>query len=82
MEKKLTLLLDKSVIESAKEYAEINDTSLSSLVENYFKFLVGRQKPQKIILGPITRSLRGVAPYKGKKTNKELIREARLEKLL
>jgi hypothetical protein len=40
METKLTLKLDQSVINSAKEYAENNNRSLSKLVEDYFRNLV------------------------------------------
>jgi hypothetical protein len=42
MEAKLTLKLDKTVIESAKEYAESNHRSLSKLVENYFRNLTAK----------------------------------------
>ena len=36
MEAKLTLKLDKTVIDSAKKYAKESNKSLSKLVENYF----------------------------------------------
>jgi hypothetical protein len=36
MSKKLTLRLDETVIERAKEYASRRDTSVSRLVEAYF----------------------------------------------
>ena len=36
MEVKLTLKMDKSVIDSAKKYAKKHDRSLSNMVENYF----------------------------------------------
>ncbi|MCL2008737.1 MAG: DUF6364 family protein [Treponema sp.] len=39
MDTKLTLKLDKSVIESAKKYAVIRQKSLSKLVEEFFKNL-------------------------------------------
>ena len=39
MEAKLTLKLDQKIIDSAKEYAKTNRTSLSNLVENFFKNL-------------------------------------------
>jgi hypothetical protein len=41
---KLTLTLQKEVIESAKKYAAEQGRSLSDLVENYFKLLT-EQKP-------------------------------------
>jgi hypothetical protein len=39
METKLTLKLDRTVIQSAKKYAENNNRSLSKLVEDYFRNL-------------------------------------------
>ena len=39
METKLTLSLDKEVIEKAKRYVKANKTSLSKVVENYFYYL-------------------------------------------
>ena len=39
METKLTLSLDKEIIEQAKTYAKKKKTSLSDMVENYFYYL-------------------------------------------
>jgi hypothetical protein len=39
MSKKLTLRLDEDVIERAKAYAAERDTSVSQLVEDYFRVL-------------------------------------------
>ncbi len=39
METKLTLSLDKEIIEQAKKYAKQQKTSLSNMVENYFYYL-------------------------------------------
>lgn len=39
MSKKLTLRLDEDVIERAKAYAAERDTSVSQLVEDYFRAL-------------------------------------------
>lgn len=40
MNKKLTLSLDKDVIENAKKYANKKGTSVSKLVENYLRVIV------------------------------------------
>lgn len=45
MNTKLTLSLDKEVIEKAKIYAKCTGRSISQMVENYFKSLV--EKPNK-----------------------------------
>ncbi|PIE88911.1 MAG: hypothetical protein CR997_13695 [Acidobacteria bacterium] len=44
MNTKLTLRLDKQVIEEAKAYAQQKQKSLSALVEQYFLFLTKSQK--------------------------------------
>jgi predicted CopG family antitoxin len=60
METKLTLKMDKSVILSAKKYAENNHRSLSRLVENYFKNLTREYTPPKKKYSPLVESLIGV----------------------
>lgn len=42
MNTKLTLSLEKTVIEDAKSYAKKTGRSLSEMVENYFKSLVSK----------------------------------------
>ena len=53
MNTKLTLTIEKEVIEIAKEYAKEKGQSLSEMVENYFKFVtVGRKRMKKKQLSP------------------------------
>ena len=47
MEVKLTLKLDKMVIDSAKRYAKDHNRSLSKMVENYFRDLSVQPDDQK-----------------------------------
>jgi len=44
MDTKLTLKLDKLVIEQAKEYASLHKRSLSRIIESYLRSLVNRDK--------------------------------------
>lgn len=44
MNTKLTLTIEKAVIEQAKKYAKEQGRSLSDLVENYFKALANHYK--------------------------------------
>ena len=55
MNTKLTLTLEKDVIEKAKEYAARQGQSLSSLVGNYFKHLsmIEKEPLQKKDLKPL-----------------------------
>jgi len=44
MDTKLTLKLDSSIIELAKEYAKGHDISLSKMIENYLQALTPEKK--------------------------------------
>ena len=54
MKSKLTLTLDKDVIEKAKEYAAAQERSLSNLVESYLKLLVSHEESTDFEKFPIT----------------------------
>lgn len=58
MDKKLTLSLDESIIETAKLYAKSNKTSLSKLIESYLDSLSSKSKKSEIT--PLVESLSGV----------------------
>ena len=60
MNTKLTLSLDKKVIERAKDYAKRNDISLSFLIENYLLKLVTESTPNKTAKGSIVEELSGI----------------------
>lgn len=62
METKLTLSLEKEIIEKAKIYAKSQETSLSHLVESYFYYITSERisdKSQKKSKSPITDNLLG-----------------------
>ena len=68
MNTKLTLTIEKEVIQIAKEYAKEKGQSLSDLVENYFKLITNERRSLKANeLSPRVKRLRGII-----KTNKEL----------
>lgn len=62
METKLTLRLDDSLIQQAKDYAKQHDKSLSLVVSDYFRALTSNeQQPAKATANaPITQSLVGI----------------------
>ncbi|WP_293297504.1 DUF6364 family protein [Pedobacter sp. UBA4863] len=61
MSTKLTLTIEKEVIEIAKEYAKEKGQSLSEMVENYFKLItVNRKKVKQKQLSPKVKKLRGI----------------------
>ena len=60
MDTKLTLKLDKFVIEEAKKYASANKRSLSKIIEAYLKSLIIRNKNNKepdIKISPFVKSM-------------------------
>lgn len=59
MDKKLTLSLDKLIIEEAKLYAKSNKVSLSKLIESYLASLTNKNKSETEIT-PLVKSLSGV----------------------
>lgn len=59
MDKKLTLSLDKAIIERAKSYAKSNNISLSKLIEAYLGALTKNKKEASEIT-PLVKSLSGV----------------------
>ena len=60
MKTKLTLKLQKEVIDQAKIYARKHQVSLSLLVENYFKFLAGKKQQTEFELSPAVKELSGI----------------------
>jgi len=61
MDTKLTLSLNKHIIESAKSYAKSQKVSLSQLIENYLNSLTKKEE-KDIKVSPLVESLTGVIP--------------------
>jgi macrodomain Ter protein organizer (MatP/YcbG family) len=59
MDTKLTLSLDKKVIEQAKKYAKQKNISLSKLIEGYLDKVSSKEKAEPFI-SPLVKSLSGV----------------------
>ncbi len=61
MNTKLTLTIEKEIIEITKVYAKEKGQSLSEMVENYFKLLTMDRRPiQQKELSPRVNKLRGI----------------------
>jgi len=59
MDSKLTLKLNESVIERAKQYAKENNISLSRMIESYLQ-AVTLKKRTNVKISPLVESLTGV----------------------
>ncbi|SDE29395.1 DUF6364 family protein [Niabella drilacis] len=61
MNAKLTLNLNKAVIDNAKDYAKEQHTSLSKLIENYLGSLT-KKDSTKAKISPLVERLTGIIP--------------------
>ena len=84
MSTKLTLTIDKSVIEQAKKYAKAQGRSLSNLIEDYLKTVSGKPKEENDLeLSPLIKSLLGSVNVPENEVDyKELIANEMLKKYL
>ena len=60
METKLTLSMDKEVIEEAKKYARKKNTSLSKLVKSYLQSITRNKAEKDTEITPLVKSLSGI----------------------
>ena len=79
MDTKLTLNVDKNVIEQAKEYAKDHQISLSRLIESYLSSLVAKND-RKIEITPLVESLSGVIELENDFNYKESFTDYLIEK--
>jgi hypothetical protein len=76
---KLTLSIDKTVIEKAKQLAEANQTSVSAMFSQFVQSMAGRHtRPGKI--GPLTRKATGMLKLPPGKDYRDLLTEALQDK--
>jgi predicted CopG family antitoxin len=59
MNTKLTLTIEKDVIEKAKAFAKEKSRSLSDIIENYLKIVTSRNKKPINDITPLVKSLKG-----------------------
>lgn len=83
MNKKLTLLLDETVIRLAKTYAEHNKKTLSGMVEKYFRYLTAKtsNKP-RIKISKEIEALVGIIKIPGHLDIKRDYRQHRADRAL
>lgn len=61
MDAKLTLRLNKRVIDRAKNYAHIHDVSLSKMIESLLDSVTAEKSADSIVISPLVKSISGVA---------------------
>jgi hypothetical protein len=72
MDTKLTLKLNKKIIERAKKYARKNKQSLSAMVENYFNMVASSDQSNEIDVSPNVLELSGIVKLPENLNLKEL----------
>jgi len=80
MNTKLTLSIESDVIASAKDYAENQGRSLSSIVEEYFKSLSSPKPALEKGFDPLVEELCGSVREPNDKSYKEVIGDAVVKK--
>ncbi len=60
MNTKLTLRMDKFLIESAKEYSARTGKSLSRIVADFFRVIIEEKLEEEYQITPIVKSLSGI----------------------
>ena len=70
MDSKLTLKLNESVINKAKQYAKEHNISLSRMIENYLTAIT-RSKAEDDKISPLVKSLTGVVKLEDKDYKKD-----------
>ena len=73
MPTKLTLTVDKEIIELAKSYARLHGRSLSDLIENYLKSLVKNDHPKNELSPKVRRLLGAVKLPENADYNQEIL---------
>jgi len=82
MNTKLTLTIEKGVIEKAKRYAKKEGRSLSDIIENYLKVITDEPNDPDLELTPIVKSLKGAFRSNEKFDYKEELTEVLSSKYL
>lgn len=80
MNVKLTLNLEKDIIEKAKLYAKDNNQSLSALVQNYFAFLSESKRIENLEISQNIKELSGIIHLEDDIDPKEKYKKHILEK--
>ena len=83
MNTKLTLSIEKEIIEAAKEYAKSQGRSLSNVIEEYLKSVTKRKKEkEKHKFSPLIEELCGSVKLPPNKTYDDIKTAALIEKYL
>tara|TARA_R110002072_G_scaffold142163_6_gene287567 strand:- start:754 stop:1011 length:258 start_codon:yes stop_codon:yes gene_type:complete len=82
MKTKLTLSIEESIVEAAKQLAKEIGTSLSNVIENQLKMVLTKRTKNRndVVISPQVRKLRGVAKLDPEKSYKQLRAEMLEEK--
>ena len=76
---KLTLSVEKAVVEKAKRIAEANKTSVSAMFSHFVQSTAA-PRTHRAKIGPLTRKLSGIVKLPPGKDYKELLTEALMDR--
>ena len=76
---KVTLSMEKTILQEAKKLAKARKTSVSAMISHFVHFAANAEGlPSKI--GPLTRKVTGIGKLPPDKDYKELLTDALMEK--
>lgn len=82
MDTKLTLTIDKQLIDQVKHFARENKRSVSDLVEHYFRLIVSEQYEEPQGIPDAVQDLKGAFQAPDDFNYKQVLDEAKRKKLL
>jgi antitoxin component of RelBE/YafQ-DinJ toxin-antitoxin module len=59
MKKRMYIMIDEKLLESAKKYANNHNISISHLVETYLNYMCNKKRTE-VDISPLVRSLSGI----------------------
>ena len=59
MKKRMYIMIDEKLLESAKKYANNHNTSISQLMETYLNYMCNKKRSE-VDISPLVRSLSGI----------------------
>jgi hypothetical protein len=77
---KLTLSIDKDIIEEARHMATEQQTSISEMFSNFIKGVSRKRSKDKLQLTPLTKKVSGIAKIADDVDYKQLISDSLAEK--
>jgi hypothetical protein len=79
MKRKITLTIDKNILEKAEQFASENNLSVEELIENFLSEIAEKQQGEPLQISPLVKSISSKSPlpvdFDYKKEYREYLKE-------